>query len=124
MLVAIEGDFPKENATYFIPRLDIGISDFFQGMIIPDMEGTLSGNLAITFLDARNQEVRLDHPFAIEVQPMGELPGVPLPGEEQPGGAPWLLLALGGAAAAALVTAAVFMLKKVKAKRRDSFINE
>ncbi|MBS3943076.1 MAG: hypothetical protein KGZ32_02365, partial [Dethiobacter sp.] len=92
VLVAIEGDFPKENATYFIPRLDIGISDFFQGMIIPDVEGQLSGNLAVTFLDARNQEVRLDHPFTIEVQPMsdmpGDMPGVPLPGEEQPGGVP------------------------------------
>ena len=35
VFVEIVGDFPKENATYFVPRLEIGMSDFFQGMIIP-----------------------------------------------------------------------------------------
>lgn len=43
VLAAIEGDFEKEDATYFIPQFAVGISDFFQGTIIPDETGMLSG---------------------------------------------------------------------------------
>jgi hypothetical protein len=44
VLVTIEGDFPKENATYFVPRLEIGTSDFsgLQPASCPDCAGKRS----------------------------------------------------------------------------------
>jgi len=69
VLAAIEGDFVKEDATYFIPQFAVGISDFFQGTIIPGEAGMLSGYLVITYLDSRNNEVRIENPFTIEIQP-------------------------------------------------------
>lgn len=128
VLVAIEGDFPTENATYFIPRLEIGLSDFFQGMIIPENEGELSGNLIITFLDGRNQEVRIDHPFTMQVQAMEppvETPDTPFPGTEQPGaGISWMTILLGGAGAVALIITAVFLIKKIRVKRHEALFDE
>ncbi|MBT9173583.1 MAG: hypothetical protein DDT21_01984 [Syntrophomonadaceae bacterium] len=128
VLVSIEGDFPKENATYFVPRLEIGTSDFFQGMIIPAAEGTLSGNLAVTFLDGRNQEVRLDHPFTLEVQPMPQPPeGVPLtpvPGPGQTGGMLLLTLLWGGAAVAVAGITVALIVRKRKNRRREAFLDE
>jgi hypothetical protein len=129
VLVTIEGDFPKENATYFVPRLEIGTSDFFQGMIIPAAEGTLSGNLVVTFLDGRNQEVRLDHPFTLEVQPMPQLPvGAPLtpvPGPGQAGGAVLLpVLLWGGTAMAVAGITAALLVRKRKNRRREVFMDD
>ncbi|MBT9148053.1 MAG: hypothetical protein DDT32_01822 [Syntrophomonadaceae bacterium] len=125
LLVVIEGDFPKENATYFIPRLDIGVSDFFQGMIIPASEGDLSGNLVITFLDSRHQEVRIDHPFTMEVQAMQELP-MEIPEAEPPiaGGFPAIFRIVLGIGGSAFLLVSLFLLKRKMAKRRQAFFEE
>jgi len=128
VLVSIEGDFPMENATYFVPRLEIGISDFFQGMIIPAAEGVLSGNLAVTFLDARNQEVRLDHPFTLEVLPMTqppfELPHSPVPEQGQMGWVPMLPFLWGGAAVAVVGITVALIVRHRRNRRRDVFLDE
>lgn len=126
VLVFIEGDFPKENATYFIPRLEIGASDFFQGMIIPDAQGTLSGNLVIVFLDGHNQEVRIDYPFTVDVQPMeqmpAEFPTVPVPEQGVVGFAAARVTLWGGVAI--IIAATVIILRKIRAKRRKSIFDE
>jgi hypothetical protein len=128
VLVNIEGDFPRENASYFLPRLEIGAGDFFQGMIIPAAEGTLSGNLAVTFLDGRNREVRLDHPFTLEVQPMKQPPAgapVPVPGPELPGGGfPGMVFLWGGAAVVVMGIAAALIVRKRRNRRREIFLDE
>ena len=128
LLVSIEGDFPKENATYFVPRLEIGASDFFQGMIIPAAEGVLSGNLVVTFLDARNQEVRLDHPFTVEVlpiaQPPFELPHTPVSEQGQTRGVIMQPLLWGGAAVSVVGIFMALIVRKRKNRRRDVFLDE
>jgi len=67
VLVTIEGDFEKEDYTYFIPQFAVGITDFFQGTIIPDEAGMLTGSFVITYFDARNNEVRIEKPFTAEI---------------------------------------------------------
>jgi hypothetical protein len=129
VFVEIVGDFPKENATYFVPRLEIGMSDFFQGMIIPAEEGTISGSLVLTYLDALNQEVKIEHPFTMTIEPMMDVPvGMPLepiPGFENPQtGLPWMMIAIIGGGALLLLVAAIIIVKKIKAKRQNDFFNE
>jgi len=67
VMVSIEGDFPKENASYFFGQMQIGASDYFEGTIIPDKEGRLTGNLVLSYLDNKNQQVTITEPFTVEV---------------------------------------------------------
>lgn len=69
-MVAIEGDFNKENATYYVGNLDIGVNDVFQGSVIPDKEGPLEGMLVFSYIDNNNKEVREEHPFSMEIKNM------------------------------------------------------
>lgn len=76
-MVTLEGDFEKENGTYYIGNLDIGINDFFQGMVIPQREGTIEGKLVFSYIDNNNKDVREEKPFTMEVQARPE----PMPGQ-------------------------------------------
>ena len=38
-------------------------------MIYPEVEGTLSGNIRISYIDGDNQEVIIDEPFSSEIGP-------------------------------------------------------
>jgi len=91
-MVLLEGDFPKEQAAYFVGNLQIGASHFYQGIIHPDREGVLEGKLIFSYLDNNNREVRVVEPFSITVQAggamgMGEIiEGVKPPGLLEPPG--------------------------------------
>jgi len=102
--VNIEGDFGKDNTLYYVGNLEMGISDYYQGRIIPEEEGPLEGKVVYTYLDASNEEVRVEKDFEINVGPMrepepmpedmgGEFPGGP--GMEEPKEINWLLIILG-----------------------------
>lgn len=132
--VVLEGDFNKEDGNYYIGNLDIGASDFFQGMIFPDKEGTLSGNLVFNYVDNNNQEVRDEHPFEINVQQMdpsmlGPEPGMPGP-EPDKGKEGNKVSRIKGKLALWLVTAAavaeaIYIIKKrKKEKKSGEFFDE
>ncbi len=72
-MVSIEGDFETENGSYFVGNLDIGVSDFFQGTIIPQNEGTLEGKLVFSYIDNNNKNIREETPFTVEIQPQPEI---------------------------------------------------
>lgn len=102
--VNIEGDFEKDNALYYVGNLETGLSDYYQGRVIPNEEGPLEGKVVYTYLDAGNEEVRIEKDFEINVTPMmemepmpgdmdGEFPGGP--GFEEPKKTNWLLILLG-----------------------------
>ncbi len=130
-IVMMEGDFHKEQASYFVGNLGIGMSDYFQGIIYPDREGTLEGELIFSYLDNNNREVQVVEPFQLEVMPMmerdplaeGEMP----PEFKEPGGpgggGPFagiklLLIILLVIAAAA---GAFFLRRRILKKRREEF---
>ncbi|MBS4032755.1 MAG: hypothetical protein KGZ63_15245 [Clostridiales bacterium] len=129
-MVSIEGDFPKENASYFLASMEIGMSDYFQGMIIPQAEGLLTGIVVFTYTDNTNQEVRVEKPFEVNVQQMdfGKPPEEPFP-PDRPGEGPprsnwkqrllWviptLMIAAGGLWLA---------MKKLRARRGEMFDEE
>ncbi|HHV78830.1 MAG TPA: hypothetical protein GXX40_04365 [Firmicutes bacterium] len=80
--VYLEGDFNKENGTYFVGNLSIGASDFFQAAILPKNPGKLSGKVVFVYTDLNNKEVKEERPFEIDVKPMQPGP----PGSMEPGG--------------------------------------
>lgn len=44
-------------------------SDSFASSFFPSEEGTVTGNIVLSYRDADNQEVRLEQPFTVEVGP-------------------------------------------------------
>lgn len=67
-MVNLEGEFPKENGTYYIGNLEKGMSDYYQAMAIPEEEGDLKGAIVFSYTDNNNQEVRVEEPFTIKVE--------------------------------------------------------
>lgn len=138
-MVSLEGDFTTENGSYFIGNLDIGVSDFFQGMIIPREEGTLEGKLVFSYIDNNNKEVREENPFTIEIQAQPEMPPGMIDGEFMgpdgpfPGGMPGegggffskiksailpIILIL------VIVIMAVYIIRTKKKKAEEEFFND
>ncbi|MCL5981293.1 MAG: hypothetical protein M1571_02005 [Firmicutes bacterium] len=125
LLVSIVGDFPTQDATHFVASLEIGQSEFFQGTIIPQGEGRLEGQVVFTYLDATNQEVRLERPFAIDIEQMvppgpGEFPpGEPLPEDGRSGvSLLWLLAGL------PVVACVLWVLRRRARARRGELFDE
>jgi len=122
MFISLEGDFDKENATFFIPSFAHGTSDFFHATLFPRTEGALTGKIVITYDDANANEVRIEEAFSIEVTPAvtpAGMPGNPRLG--YPAGNlvqpsfPWLYV---GIAAIIVAVGIFFTVKKIKAKKR------
>ena len=121
VFISLEGDFNKENATFFIPSFGLGTSDFFHATLFPDTEGTLTGMIVITYDDAN--EVRIEKPFSIEVTP-AITPAAGMPGNPRPGFAignfarssfPWLYAGIAGII---VLVGIFFTLSRIKAKKR------
>ncbi|HZK23984.1 MAG TPA: CARDB domain-containing protein [Oscillospiraceae bacterium] len=83
LMVTLEGDFPKENASFFLASFEIGQSEFYQAYITPQTEGPLEGKVIFTYNDNSNQEVMTEWPFSLEVQQMA-MPGTGKPEEPLP----------------------------------------
>ncbi|MBT9136789.1 MAG: hypothetical protein DDT34_01875 [Firmicutes bacterium] len=123
MFISLEGDFEKENATFFIPSFEFGTSDFFNATLFPEAEGALTGTIVITYDDSDANEVRIEHPFSIEVTPaITAAAGMPgRPGQGYAAGNrsllsnPWLYAGIAGIIA---VAGMFFTLSRIKAKKR------
>jgi len=131
-IVMLEGDFRKEQASYYVGNLQIGASDFYQGIIYPENEGSLSGKLVFSYIDNNNKEVRVEEPFELNVQPMVPMepfPGEKFPGNREPGmpGGPasrgkLTLLYIILPAAAALAAGSYLWRRKIK-KKNEEFLD-
>lgn len=87
-LVTLEGDFTTDNSTYYVGNLEIGASDYYQGMLIPQQEGPLEGKIVFSYIDNNNKEVRVEEPFTIEITAQPAIPKGMGPGMEGPEGMP------------------------------------
>lgn len=131
-IVMMEGNFPKEQASYYVGNLEIGASDFYQGIIYPESEGLLTGTLIFSYIDNNNKEVRVEEPFEINVEPMRPMepfPGEDFPGKDMPGGpggrpsgSKSILLFLLLPVAVALVVGIFLWRRKIK-KKNEEFLD-
>ena len=141
-LVTVEGDFEKENGTYFVGNLEIGASDYYQGMIIPQKEGTLEGKVVFNYIDNNNKDVRVEQPFTVEVMAqqmppkgmeggmgpeMPGKPGMPMDGKSGAGGGFVNLLKTKGLTILlilVIVVEAFYILRMRRKRASEEFFNE
>ncbi|MBZ2174952.1 hypothetical protein K8M07_06770 [Schnuerera sp. xch1] len=86
MMVKLEGDFQTENGSFYVGNFDIGKSEYFEGMIIPNETGELTGSLVFTYEDSSGETIEKKDDFTLNVMeqpPMEQLPGDMPPMEEQ-----------------------------------------
>lgn len=82
LMVRLEGDFEKENASYYVGNFEVGNSDTFDASIIPNREGKLDGEIVFTYEDATGELIERRESFSSQVSPgmdmniddMGEFP--------------------------------------------------
>lgn len=128
MMVKLEGNFQMENGSYYVGNFASGGSEFFEGMVIPNEPGELTGEVVFTYEDSTGQEQELRKDFTLnvmEMPPMEEFPGDMPPMEDQkPGGikgilkSKWLWISL---VAILAIVGGVIIYKKKKKKKEMSF---
>ncbi|MDD2401788.1 MAG: hypothetical protein PHI90_05510 [Clostridia bacterium] len=141
-IITMEGDFNKEDSTYYVGNLDIGVSDFYQGTIISQEEGALEGKLVFAYIDNNNKEVRVEKPFSIEIGSNAEPPqgmdgkvgpdgfmepGMPMNGEPDSGGGfvntlktKWLTILL----VLVVLFEAIYIIRVKRKKASEEFFDE
>lgn len=71
--VALDGDLAAEDEqVYYMGTFNAGESDEYSATIFPSEEGTLTGNIVISFIDANHQNTTMEIPVSMEVGPMIE----------------------------------------------------
>ena len=66
--VRMEGEVPgKEENVFYLGTFNAGESNEYTATIIPEVEGTLSGVIQMSYIDADNQSVSMEIPFSSEI---------------------------------------------------------
>lgn len=121
MMVKLEGDFPTENATYYVGNFESGSTDYFEGLIIPEEPGELKGAIVFTYEDSTGEIVEYREEFTLNVMkpmPMDEFPEE-MPPMDEPRGIKKLLKSKGFWITIILISAAIggFVFYKKKKKK-------
>lgn len=88
MMVKLEGNFQTEDSRYYIGNFEMGTSDYFEGTIIPEETGELTGYLVFTYEDSSGEVVEIREEFTLnvmEAMPMDESLEDMVPEEESKG---------------------------------------
>lgn len=125
--VRMEGDVPgKEENVFYLGTFNAGESNEYTATIIPEVEGTLSGIIQMSYIDADNQNVSMQIPFSSEIGPaidygaMEEPMPMPEPSLLDKFKQHWLAIVLG---AVILVQTIVLIRIKKKAKAEEELID-
>ena len=126
--VRMEGDIPgKEENVFYLGTFNASESNEYSATIIPEEEGVLSGSVAMSYIDADNQEVSMEIPFSIEIGPaidygdMTEpMEPIPEPGLLDKLKQHWLPIVLG---IVIVVQAIILICIKRKAKAEEELID-
>lgn len=74
-MVRLEGDFAKENSTYYVGNLEIGFNDFFQAVLIPEKEGPIEGKVIFSYIDNNNKDIEVEKTFTMNIMSQPAFPG-------------------------------------------------
>lgn len=87
MMVKLEGDFQVENGQYYVGNFNSGSSEYFEGYVIPNAPGELTGAVVFTYEDSTGQVQEVRKEFTLNVMdapPMPDFPGGEFPPFEEP----------------------------------------
>ena len=120
-MVQIEGDFETENGNYYVGNFETGTSETFEGTVIPNEMGELTGKIIFSYDDTSGEHVEIVKDFSMNVMeapPMEEFP------EEMPPEKTGLLKKKGFWATVIIILAIggiIFYKKKKKKKEGMAF---
>ena len=86
-----------ENANYYVGNFESGGTEYFEGMVIPEEPGELTGAIVFTYEDSTGEIVEHREEFTLNVMdamPMDEFPD-DMPMEDEPRGIKKLLKSKG-----------------------------
>ncbi|MCM1055278.1 MAG: hypothetical protein NC394_07125 [Bacteroides sp.] len=126
----VEGEgFDKSQGTYYVGNVNSGSEEYYDVQITPNVEGTVKGDIVVTYEDANGTQKEQRLPFSINVisynwdmpvddYPMDD-PGMYDPGMEEGGsGFPvWAWFAIGGGVLVAAIVVTVIIVKRKKKKK-------
>jgi len=130
LMLKLEGNFETQNATYYVGNFDVGASDYFEGMLIPNTPGPLEGAIVITYEDPSGEQAEIRKEFSLNAieMVMPDMPPGVMPEDAASSGSSgktWLIA--GGTLLAALILAVVLykkVIKKAIAKRKGLALDE
>lgn len=129
LMIKLEGKFKVEGSSYFVGNFEPGKTDSFDGTIIPDAPGTISGSVLFTYEDAAGKayEVRKEISANVTEMPMPPEPGMdgqpPVDGSEKK--IPLWAYIAGGVVGLALIVIIVLVIRKrIKARKELMFDEE
>ncbi len=126
MMIKMDGNFSVQDANYFVGNFDMGRSDYYSGVIIPNEPGTVEGKILFTFEDALGNIVEEEKTINVEAVEMmfnpedefiSEGGEMGYPEFEEPGsrGIPWY----GYVAAVLVLIGGVIIIRKRKKKKKE-----
>lgn len=130
MMVKLEGDFQTENGSYYVGNFDSGGSEYFEGTVIPNAPGELTGAVVFTYEDSTGQTQELRKEFTLNVMdapPMEEFPeDFPPDGDMNKGGIKGILTSKWLWSILAIVAASVggYFFYKKKKKQKEEALDE
>ncbi len=130
LMVKLEGKFKVEGSSYFVGNFEPGKTDSFDGSIIPEAPGKISGSILFTYEDAagKTYEVRKEiSANVIEMPVPQEGPGMEgqIPSEKSGLKIPLWAYIVGGVVALAVIATVVLVIRKrIKARKELMFDEE
>ena len=127
----VEGEgFDKSQGTYYVGNVNSGSEEYYDVQITPNVEGTVKGDIVVTYEDSNGTQKEQRLPFSFNVisynwgnseiidPGSGEDIGMIEPGMEENGGFPmWAWFAIGGGAVVIAIIVIVIVVKHRKKKR-------
>lgn len=118
LMVRLEGNFQKENATLFVGNFEMGSSEVFDATIIPNEPGEIEGEIVFSYEDSTGDTVEHREPFSLTVMegnPMEE--GMEEFPEEPPSNKKWIIV---GSILAVIVVGLIgFKIYKKKKSKKE-----
>ncbi len=126
LMVKLEGSFRSENGSYFVGNFESGKSDNFDGTIIPEAAGEISGKLIFSFEDENGKKTEMEKEIALTVmEPPIMDEGMPPPDEQLPEDQTkisilvWVAIAVGVVVVATIVF--VIIRRRIKKRKELTF---
>ncbi len=129
LMIKLDGQFKVEGSSYFVGNFEPGKTDSFDGTIIPDAHGTLSGSILFTYEDAAGKayEIRKEISANVVEMPVPQEPGL----DGQPPADPsakkiplWAYIVGGVVGLAVIVMVVLVIRKRIKARKELMFDEE